>query len=72
MVRSTKATVITYQLAYLTSQQVTGLRSRASKRPILASNGGKEFCFAAEDVKRLLPAKPATPTTEEVARGLHD
>lgn len=37
---------------------ITGLRSRG-KRQILASNSGKEFCFVAEDVRRLLSTAKA-------------
>lgn len=34
---------------------ITGLRPRAGRRQIIAmADGGKEFCFSAEDVKRAL------------------
>lgn len=35
---------------------ITGLATRRTKRPLLASRGrsGKEYCFAVEDVKRLM------------------
>ncbi len=37
---------------------IAGLAPRKRARPIIASCGGREYCFAAEDVKRLMVVTP--------------
>lgn len=48
--------------------KIVGLRIKATRHPIMAVSGGKEYRFPAEDVRRLLPggSKAPSPTLKQV------